>query len=94
MLRAPNCDRAPKPRTEMRVSCDGFVRLATVTPGKQRERLVDVHVRLARRQRVGTQTRDGVRQVERRPADVAGDRDDRRQLARQRILRSGHLPRG
>src|SRR3569833_498119 len=33
MLRAPNCDRAPKPRTEMRVSCDGFVRLATVTPG-------------------------------------------------------------
>ena len=33
MLRAPNCDRAPKPRMEMRVSCDGFVRFATVTPG-------------------------------------------------------------
>ncbi len=33
MLRAPNWDRAPNPRTEMRVSCDGFVRFATVTPG-------------------------------------------------------------
>src|SRR4051812_7135569 len=34
MLRAPNCERAPKPRMEMRVSCEGFVRFATVTPGK------------------------------------------------------------
>src|SRR3954471_5548692 len=34
MLRAPNCERAPKPRTEIRVSCDGFVRLAKVTPGR------------------------------------------------------------
>jgi hypothetical protein len=33
MLRAPNCERAPNPRTDTRVSCAGFVRLATVTPG-------------------------------------------------------------
>jgi len=33
MLRAPNCDRAPNPRIEIRVSWDGLFRFATVTPG-------------------------------------------------------------
>ena len=51
MLRAPNCDRAPNPRIEMRVSCDGFVRFATVTPGSSDERLLDERVRLPGRQR-------------------------------------------
>ena len=33
MLRTPNADRAPKPRMEMRASCVGLLRFATVTPG-------------------------------------------------------------
>src|SRR5437773_6652232 len=33
MLRTPNAERAPNPRIDTRVSCDGLFRLATVTPG-------------------------------------------------------------
>ena len=88
MLRAPNCDRAPKPRIEMRVSWDGLVRLATVTPGSSDERLLDERVRLTRRNTVGTQAGDG------EYGRSSGERPTSRvtvttggELARQRILR-------
>src|ERR1051325_8385231 len=32
-LRTPNAERAPNPRIEMRASCDGLPRFASVTPG-------------------------------------------------------------
>ena len=92
MLRAPNCDRAPNPRIGDARVLRRIRAIGDGDTGQQRERLLDERVRLSGRQAVGPKTRDGVRQIERRPADVARDGDDRRQRSRQRILALRRAP--
>jgi hypothetical protein len=89
ILRAPNCERAPKPRTDTRVSCDGFVRFATVTPGSS-DNVCSTNVwRLSRQQTVGRVLLIAYGKSSGDRPTVARHGDDRGQLAGQRILSSG-----